>query len=60
MLLYGALGLLVFVIAYASGSSLLRSLAGGVAAFVLATAWTWWRLREREKRAAEQAERQAE
>ena len=60
MLLYAALGLLVVVIAYASGSSLLRSLAGGLGAFALATAWTWWRLRERERRAAEQAERQAE
>jgi hypothetical protein len=51
----------VVVIAYATGSSLLRSLVGGVAAFLLATAWTWWRLRERERRvAADNAERQPE
>jgi Flp pilus assembly protein TadB len=51
-LAYGGLGLLVVVIAYATGSSLLRSVVGGVAAAVLATAWTWWRLRQREREAA--------
>jgi hypothetical protein len=50
----------VVVIAYATGSSLLRSLVGGAAAFLLATAWTWWRLRARERMAAESAERQPE
>ena len=50
----------MFVIAYVTGSSLLRSLVGGVAAAVLATAWTWWRLRQREREAAERAERQSE
>jgi hypothetical protein len=48
-LAYGGLGALVVVLAYASGSSLLRSLVGGVAASVLATAYTWWRLRRRER-----------
>jgi hypothetical protein len=52
--------LLVVVIAYASGSSLLRSVVGGVAAFLLATGWTWWRLRVRERMAAESADRQPE
>jgi hypothetical protein len=52
--------LLVVVIAYASGSSVLRSVVGGVAAFLLATAWTWWRLRVRDRLAAERAERQPE
>ena len=51
-LAYGGLGLLVVVIAYATGSSLLRSIIGGVAAAVLATGWTWWRLRQREREAA--------
>jgi hypothetical protein len=46
-LAYGGLGMLVVIVAYASGSGLLRSLAGGAAAFVLATAWTWWRTRSR-------------
>jgi Flp pilus assembly protein TadB len=48
-LLYAGLGALVVVIAYLTGSGLLKSFAGGVAAFVLATAWTWWRMRSREE-----------
>ena len=44
---YAVLGGLVFVIAFATGSGLLKSVTGGLAAFVLATAWTWWRLRAR-------------
>jgi len=46
-LAYAALGSLVVIFAYVTGSGLLRSLAGGVAAFLLATAYTWWRLRSR-------------
>jgi hypothetical protein len=45
---------LVFVIAYATGSGLVRSLSGGVAAFLLATAYTWWRIRSREREAERQ------
>lgn len=50
-LAYAALGSLVVIFAYVTGSSLLRSLAGGVAAFVLATAYTWWRVRSRQRQA---------
>ena len=50
-LAYAGLGALVAVIAYATGSGLVRSLSGGVAAFVLATAYTWWRMRSRERKA---------
>ena len=53
-LAYAGLGTLVAVIAYASGSSLVRSLSGGVAAFVLATAYTWWRIRSRQREAEQQ------
>jgi Flp pilus assembly protein TadB len=53
-LAYAGLGALVFVIAYATGSGLVRSLTGGVAAFVLATAYTWWRIRSRERDAERQ------
>ena len=53
-LAYAGLGALVAVIAYASGSSLVRSLSGGVAAFVLATAYTWWRIRSRQREAEQQ------
>ena len=48
-LAYAALGSLVVIFAYATGSGLVKSLAGGIAAFVLATAYTWWRLRSRER-----------
>ena len=53
-LAYAGLGALVAVIAYASGSSVLRSVSGGVAAFVLATGYTWWRIRSREREAERQ------
>ena len=48
-LAYAGLGTLVVIFAFVTGSGLLRSLAGGVTAFVLATAYTWWRLRSRER-----------
>ena len=48
-LAYAALGSLVVIFAYVTGSGLLKSLAGGTAAFLLATAYTWWRLRSRER-----------
>jgi hypothetical protein len=50
-LAYAALGSLVVILTYATGSSLLKSLAGGVAVFLLATAYTWWRLRARARQA---------
>jgi Zn-dependent protease with chaperone function len=53
-LAYAGLGALVAVIAYATGSGLVKSLSGGVAAFVLATAYTWWRMRSREREADRQ------
>jgi Flp pilus assembly protein TadB len=55
-LAYGGLGVLVIVVAYATGSSFLRAFVGGVAAAVLATGWTWWRLRQREREAARETE----
>ena len=50
---YAVLGSLVVIFAYVTGSSLLRSLTGGIAAFALATAYTWWRLRARQGQAEE-------
>jgi Flp pilus assembly protein TadB len=55
-LAYGGLGALVVVVAYATGSSFLRSFVGGVVAAVLAIGWTWWRLRQREREAASETE----
>jgi hypothetical protein len=49
-LLYGAMALVVIVIGLATDGGVLRSLGIGVAAFVLATGWTWWRMRVRERR----------
>jgi len=46
-----ALGSLVVLFAYVTGTSLLRAVAGGIAVFALATAYTWWRLRSRERQA---------
>ena len=51
-LIYGTMGLIVIVIGLATGGGVLRSLAIGIGAFVLATGWAWWRLRERERRRA--------
>jgi hypothetical protein len=48
------LGAVVVLIAWLTGSSPARSLAGGVGAFVLATAYTWWRMRARERDRARQ------
>jgi hypothetical protein len=48
-LAYAALGSLVVLFAYVTGSTLVRSFVGGAAAFVLATGYTWWRVRTRER-----------
>ena len=48
---YAGLGALVVIFAFVTGSSLWKSLAGGVAAFLLATAYTWWRMRRRQRQA---------
>jgi hypothetical protein len=44
-LLYALFGVIVVVITLATGGGFARGLIAGVAAFVLATGWTWWRLR---------------
>jgi Flp pilus assembly protein TadB len=59
-LAYGGLGALVFVVAYATGSSFLRAFLGGFVAAVLATSWTWWRLRQRQREAASESEGESE
>jgi 4-hydroxybenzoate polyprenyltransferase len=46
---YAILGAVVVAIAWLTGSGPARSLVGGVGAFVLATAYTWWRMRARER-----------
>ncbi|HSL63119.1 MAG TPA: hypothetical protein VK874_00550 [Gaiellaceae bacterium] len=44
---YFALAVIVVLAAWATGGSIGRALVWGVAAFVVATAWSWWRWRER-------------
>ena len=56
VLTYAVLGLAVVVVAFATGSGIVKSLAGGVAAFALATAYTWWRLRQRERATERQSQ----
>jgi hypothetical protein len=51
---YAVLGAVVVLIAWLTGSSPARSLTGGVGAFVLATLYTWWRMRARERDSARQ------
>jgi membrane protein implicated in regulation of membrane protease activity len=48
-LAYAGLGAVVIAVAFLTGSGILKSIAGGLAAFVLATAWTWWRFRARQR-----------
>jgi Flp pilus assembly protein TadB len=46
-LLYGAMAVVILVVAWLTGGSILRAAVFAGAAFVGATAWSWWRLRER-------------
>jgi Flp pilus assembly protein TadB len=50
--LYGALALVIVVVAAATGGNLLRAVLFAVGFFALATAWSWyrWRARVREDR----------
>ena len=46
-LLNAALAAVVVVFAWATGGDVVKALAVGAAFFVVATAWTWWRFRQR-------------
>jgi hypothetical protein len=47
-LLYGALGVIVVVIAVLTGGKVLWAIAAATGAFLIATGWTWRNLRARE------------
>jgi hypothetical protein len=49
-LVYAVMGTLVILIAVSTGGEVAWAITAGGSAFVLATGWTWWRLREREQR----------
>ena len=46
-LLNGVLAVLLVVVAWATGGDVVRALVVGIAFFVAATAWSWWRFRRR-------------
>jgi hypothetical protein len=46
---YAVLGTVVIIVALVTGSDVVPAIFAGIAAFVLATAYTWWRLRAREQ-----------
>ena len=47
---HGALATLLVAVAWLTGGGVGKALVVGVLYFVLATAWTWWRFRQRERR----------
>jgi hypothetical protein len=51
-ILHGVLALAILLVAALTGGGLLRALLVASAYFVVATAWTWFRFRQRETRAA--------
>ena len=50
LLIYAVLGVIVIVLAILTGGRILWAVVGGVGAFLIATAWTWRTLRERERK----------
>jgi len=46
-LLNAALAAIVVVFAWLTGGDVLKAFAVGAAFFVVATAWSWWRFRQR-------------
>jgi hypothetical protein len=46
-LVYGVLALLLVVAASLTGGDVVRAVVVAAAFFVVATAWSWWRFRER-------------
>ena len=49
-IVYGILAALVVLIAVLTGGRVAWSIVLGIAAFLLATGWTWWNLRKRAER----------
>jgi Flp pilus assembly protein TadB len=47
-LLYGALGVIVVMVAVLTGGKVLWAIVAAVSAFLIATGWTWHNLRARE------------
>jgi hypothetical protein len=47
---YAVMGVLVILIAILTGGEVAWAFVAGVSAFLVATGWTWWRMRQREQR----------
>jgi len=45
--MYGVLAIVIVVVAEFTNGDMVRAIIGAVAFFVVATAWTWWRVRRR-------------
>jgi hypothetical protein len=52
-LVMGALAIALVVVAWLTGGSVSRAVVVGVGFFVLSTAYTWWRFRQRLERQAD-------
>jgi hypothetical protein len=48
----GVLSVLLLVVAWLTGGSVVRALFYAVGFFLIATAWNWWRFRQRLEREA--------
>jgi hypothetical protein len=49
-IVYGVLAAVVVLIAIVTGGRVAWAVVLGIAAFVLATGWTWWHLRQQAQR----------
>ena len=54
-MLHAVLAVVILVVAAISGGSLVKAFVVAAAYFLVATAWTWIRFRQRETRAARQS-----
>jgi hypothetical protein len=54
---HGALASLLVFVAWLTGGGIGKALVVGALYFLVATAWTWWRFRQRERREPAQPSR---
>jgi nicotinamide riboside transporter PnuC len=52
VVLYAVLGVVIVVVSWATGGDLGRALVVATAFVLVATAWSWWRFRQRLEREA--------
>ncbi|MEP6892232.1 MAG: hypothetical protein ABI927_00505 [Gaiellaceae bacterium] len=53
---HGILAIVILGLGWATSSHVGRAMLMALGYFVLATSWTWWRYRERERRDAREAD----